>query len=77
MEQIKTLLRNLSANDLQEGAGARVFNRGKSYIKNVYGLSRTDDGARTAQRTQVQADADGGSRRIILEKLAGLKPGPL
>ena len=66
MERIKTLLRNLTTDDLRQWAGAKIFGRGKSYIGNVSGLSRTDDGALAAwvsgsdeYATTVGLDPDG------------------
>ena len=66
MERVKTLLRNLTTDDLREWAGAKIFNRGKSYIGNVSGLSRTEDGALAAwvsgsdeYATTVGLDPDG------------------
>jgi uncharacterized Zn finger protein len=66
MEKIKALLSNLTTNDLKEWAGAKIFNRGKSYIANVSGLSRTGDGALAAwvsgsdaYATTVGLDPDG------------------
>lgn len=66
MQRIRTLLSNLSNADLQAWAGARVFSRGKSYIKKVVSLSRTDDGALAAwvsgskqYATSVGLDPDG------------------
>lgn len=66
MQQIKALLSNLSTGDLKSWAGATVFSRGKSYIKNVDALSRTDDGALAAwvsgskrYATSVGLDPDG------------------
>ena len=48
MEEIKALLAKLTTDDLRAWAGAKIFSRGKSYIGNVDGLSRTDDGALAA-----------------------------
>jgi uncharacterized Zn finger protein len=66
MEKITALLRKLTADDLRVWAGAKIFSRGKSYIGNVDGLSRTDDGALAAwvsgseeYATTVGLDPDG------------------
>lgn len=66
MQQIKALLSNLTTSDLNAWAGARIYSRGKSYLKNVEGLSRTDDGALAAwvsgskeYATSVGLDPDG------------------
>jgi uncharacterized Zn finger protein len=66
MKKITALLRKLTADDLRVWAGAKIFSRGKSYIDNVDGLSRTDDGALAAwvsgseeYATTVGLDPDG------------------
>jgi uncharacterized Zn finger protein len=48
MKNISSALRNLTLDDLQEWAGAKIFNRGKSYVRNVSGLSRMQDVTLTA-----------------------------
>jgi uncharacterized Zn finger protein len=48
MKKISAVLRNLTLDDLREWAGAKILSRGKSYVRNVKGLSRTEDGALAA-----------------------------
>lgn len=48
MKKISAVLRNLTLDDLREWAGAKILSRGKSYVRNVGGLSRTEDGALAA-----------------------------
>ena len=48
MERVNAMLRSLNTEDLRQWAGAKIFNRGQSYIRNVDELSRTDDGALAA-----------------------------
>jgi uncharacterized Zn finger protein len=43
MKKISAILRNLTLDDLREWAGAKIFSRGKSYVRNVKGLSRMED----------------------------------
>src|ERR1039457_1020011 len=66
MKKISAVLRNLALDDLREGAGAKILNRGKSYVRNVKGLSRTEDGTLAAwvsgseeYATSVHLDSDG------------------
>lgn len=66
METIEKMLKSLTTEDLRQWAGTTIFNRGKSYLKNVDGLSRTDDGALAAwvygsddYATSVGLDPDG------------------
>jgi uncharacterized Zn finger protein len=40
MNKISAVLWNLALDDLREWAGAKILSRGKSYVKNVKGLSR-------------------------------------
>jgi uncharacterized Zn finger protein len=48
MKKISAVLRNLTLDDLREWAGAKILSRGKSYVRNVKGLSRTEDGTLAA-----------------------------
>lgn len=66
MEKISELLRDLTLDNLREWAGSKIFNRGKSYIRNVEGLSRMEDGTLAAwvsgsemYATSVRLDSDG------------------
>ncbi len=66
MEKISVLLRKLTYDDLREWAGSKIFSRGKSYIRNVDGLSRMEDGTLAAwvsgseeYATSVRLDSDG------------------
>ena len=66
MERVEKMLKSLTTEDLRQWAGTKIFNRGKSYLKNVDGLSRTDDGALAAwvygseeYATSVGLDPDG------------------
>jgi len=66
MEKISDTLRKLSLDDLREWAGSKIFSRGKSYIRNVGGLSRMEDGTLAAwvsgseeYATSVRLDPDG------------------
>ena len=66
MEKISAFLRNLTFDDLREWAGAKIFSRGKNYIKNVTGLSCMQDGTLAAwvsgseeYATSVRLDEDG------------------
>lgn len=66
MKKISAILRNLTLDDLREWAGAKILSRGKSYVRNVKGLSRTEDGTLAAwvsgseeYATSVHLDADG------------------
>ena len=66
MEQMDAFLRELTLDELREWAGAKIVGRGQSYIGNVSGLSRTNDGALAAwvsgskeYATSVGLDPDG------------------
>ena len=66
MKKISAVLRNLTLDDLREWAGAKILSRGKSYVRNVEGLSRTEDGTLAAwvsgseeYATSVHLDSDG------------------
>ncbi|MRR06988.1 MAG: hypothetical protein EG828_08590 [Deltaproteobacteria bacterium] len=66
MEKISGLLRRLTYDDLRDWAGSKIFSRGKSYIRNVDGLSRMEDGTLAAwvsgseeYATSVRLDPDG------------------
>ncbi len=48
MEKISDTLRKLTPDDLREWTGSKIFSRGKSYIRNVDGLSCMEDGTLTA-----------------------------
>jgi uncharacterized Zn finger protein len=48
MKKISAILRNLTLDDLREWAGTKILSRGKSYVRNVKGLSRTKDGTLAA-----------------------------
>jgi uncharacterized Zn finger protein len=43
VKSINTILRKLTFDDLHDWAGEKIFNRGKSYVKQVDQLSRTKD----------------------------------
>ncbi len=66
MEKLSGVLRKLTYDDLREWAGSKLFSRGKSYIKNVGGLFRMEDGTLAAwvsgseeYATSVRLDPDG------------------
>jgi len=66
MEKLSGVLRKLTFDDLREWAGSKIFSRGKSYIRNVAGLSRMEDGTLAAwvsgseeYATSVRLDPDG------------------
>ena len=66
MKKISALLRNLTLDDLREWAGAKILNRGKSYVRNVKGLSRMEDSTLAAwvsgseeYATSVSLNSDG------------------
>jgi uncharacterized Zn finger protein len=66
MKKISAVLRNLALDDLREWAGAKILSRGKSYVRNVKGLSRMEDGTLAAwvsgseeYATSVHLDSDG------------------
>lgn len=66
MEEISDLLRDLTLDDLREWAGPKILSRGKSYVRNVEGLSRMEDGTLAAwvsgsevYATSVRLDSDG------------------
>jgi uncharacterized Zn finger protein len=66
MKKISAVLRNLTLDDLREWAGAKILNRGKSYVRNVKGLSRMEDSTLAAwvsgseeYATSVHLDSDG------------------
>ena len=66
MKKISAILRNLTLDDLREWAGTKILSRGKSYVRNVKGLSRTKDGTLAAwvsgseeYATSVHLDSDG------------------
>lgn len=63
---IDTILRKLDFDDLHDWAGAKIVNRGKSYVKHVDQLSHTEDNTLVAwvtgnerYATSVRIDADG------------------
>jgi uncharacterized Zn finger protein len=67
MKAIRAMLQGLTFEDLREWAGAKILNRGKSYVKKVELLSRTADGGLAAwvsgsetYATSVWRDEDGG-----------------
>lgn len=67
MKAIRAMLQGLTFEDLREWAGAKILNRGKSYVKKVEQLSRTADGGLAAwvsgsetYATSAWRDADGG-----------------
>lgn len=66
MRRVEKMLKALTTEDLRQWAGTKIFNRGKSYLENVDGLCRTDDGALAAwvygsdeYATSVGLDPDG------------------
>ena len=66
MDTIKESLTDLTWDDLRQWTGAKILNRGKKYIKNVYDLARTEDGGLVAMvsgseeyATWVDSDEDG------------------
>jgi uncharacterized Zn finger protein len=66
MKKISAILSNLTLDDLREWAGAKILSRGKSYVRNVKGLSRMEDGTLAAwvsgseeYATSVSLDSDG------------------
>ena len=48
LKSIDTLLRKLTFDDLHDWAGEKILNRGKSYVKRVEQLSRTEDNSLVA-----------------------------
>ena len=44
MESINKSLTDLTWDELRKWAGAKILNRGKAYVKNVYDLARTENG---------------------------------
>lgn len=48
MKSIRTMLKDLTLEDLREWAGDKIYNRGKEYTSCVYELSRTEDGTLVA-----------------------------
>jgi len=66
MKKISAVLQALTLDDLREWAGAKILSRGKSYVRNVKSLSRTEDGALAAwvsgseeYATSVRLESDG------------------
>lgn len=65
MKTLHNTILNLSLENLRQWAGSKIFNRGKSYLKNVYDITRTRDGGLLASvsgtddyKTWVGVDAD-------------------
>jgi uncharacterized Zn finger protein len=66
MKKISAVLQALTLDHLREWAGAKILSRGKSYVRNVKSLSRTEDGALAAwvsgseeYATSVHLESDG------------------
>jgi uncharacterized Zn finger protein len=63
---LNTSLANFTWDDLRQWAGSKILGRGKSYLKNVYDLARTESGGLVAwvsgsedYATSVEVDEDG------------------
>ncbi|MCB2184092.1 MAG: SWIM zinc finger family protein [Desulfobulbaceae bacterium] len=66
MNSINEYFTNLTWDDLRQWAGTKFLNRGKTYMKNVYDLARTESGGLIAwvsgsedYATNVEVDEDG------------------